>query len=354
MPSPPLPPPLWLLAFYETVLLSCFVLLCYEIVLQELGRLLPLRGLIDWQLWCCMKSRFDWWGLRPSGSLAGGALRERRLYGRSVLLNGAHFELSALLSGWQWTYNKCTSSSVCATSTTRTVRIKPWWAARGGWGVAWGYKQERKTEGKKRYGEQSEGKRKRNDTKGQSDRHADNKKEERERKTKCKETEHQWSATEQYVTQIWQRNKTDERSGKTGDALPASRSIIIHEARSVIHIMEWLLYLSFSFKYPYVLKFKEHINHWLSPRTTSPRKKINLHTTILQQKINLDFFFFGFLFVWSVNHNFSLNFDRSVIGSQNRNLPPPTVAFTTARQLPPETEKKMKKKKGTEHIPGRK
>lgn len=47
--------------------------------------------------------------------------------------------------------------------------------------AAWGCKQERKTEGKKRYGEQSEGKRKRNDTKGQSDRHADNKKEERER-----------------------------------------------------------------------------------------------------------------------------------------------------------------------------
>lgn len=44
---------------------------------------------------------------------------------------------------------------------------KPWWAARG---AAWGCKQERKTEGKKRYGEQSEGKR--NDTKGQSDRHA--------------------------------------------------------------------------------------------------------------------------------------------------------------------------------------
>ena len=158
-------PLLWLLAFYETVLLSCFVLLCYEIVLQELGRLLPLRGLIDWQLWCCMKSRFDWWGLRPSGSLAGGALRELRLYGRSVLLNGAHFELSALLSGWQWTYNKCTSSSVCATSTTRTVVRKNPGGLHGG---AWGCKQERKTEGKKRYGEQSEGER--NDTKGQRER----------------------------------------------------------------------------------------------------------------------------------------------------------------------------------------
>lgn len=179
MPSPP-PPRCGCLPFYETVLLSCFVLLCYEIVLQELRRLLPLRGLIDWQLWCCMKSRFDWWGLRPSGSLAGGALRERRLYGRSVLLNGAHFELSALLSGWQWTYNKCTSSSVCATSTTRTVRKKTLVGCTGGWRRGGVNKKERQKE-KRDMESRVKGKEKEMTPRGRATDTQDNKKEERER-----------------------------------------------------------------------------------------------------------------------------------------------------------------------------
>lgn len=103
--------------------LSCFVLCCAMRLCCRTWPVSTLSRSIDWQLWCCMKSRFDWWGLWPSGSLAGGALRECWLYGRSVLLNGAHFELSALLSGWQWTYNQCTSSSVCAILTARTETL---------------------------------------------------------------------------------------------------------------------------------------------------------------------------------------------------------------------------------------
>lgn len=111
--------PLWPLAF----LAESFCLVCGVLCMRPCCRtwLVSARaGSINWQLWCCMKSRFNWWGLWPSASLAGGALQDRWLYGRSVLLKGARFESGTLLSGWQWPRNKCTGSSVCAASTART------------------------------------------------------------------------------------------------------------------------------------------------------------------------------------------------------------------------------------------
>ena len=59
------------------------------------------------------------------------------------------------------------------------------------------------------------------------------------------------------------------------------------------------------------MKFKECINHKLSLRTTSPREKINLHTTILQQRINFGFFFwFSFLCEGKKAHNFRWTLTR--------------------------------------------
>lgn len=48
------------------------------------------------------------------------------------------------------------------------------------------------------------------------------------------ETEHQWSATKQHVTQIWQWNKTEREVGGDDMFSAASHAVIIHELRSVI------------------------------------------------------------------------------------------------------------------------
>lgn len=165
-----------------------------------------LGGSIDWQLWCCMKSRFDWWGLRPSGGLAGGALRERRLFGRSVLLNGAHFELSALLSGYN---GLITNVPALEFGRRRQPGQKPCWAVRGARGVNTKKKNKRRKDVEVREKILHQG--------AQWEKQIIRKGRKRETKsTEAQETktEYQRSATEQYVTQIWQRNKTEREVGR--------------------------------------------------------------------------------------------------------------------------------------------
>lgn len=121
----------FLLLWQNLFVLFCSVLRC-ETVLQNLTGFYALSRRIDWQLWCCMKNRFDWWGLRPSGSLAGGALQERWLYGRSVLLNGAHFELGSCSVADN---GLITNVPVLQFMQCQQPGQKPWWAVQGMWGV---------------------------------------------------------------------------------------------------------------------------------------------------------------------------------------------------------------------------
>lgn len=54
-------PPAVAVCLYNKVLLSCFVVYCAMRLCCRTWPVSTLSGSIDWQLWCCMKSRFDWW-----------------------------------------------------------------------------------------------------------------------------------------------------------------------------------------------------------------------------------------------------------------------------------------------------